>query len=413
MPPSSSVRTEAAGSRHGAVRHCIPRLDAIGAPLVGPSVTRRAHASPSSRRRGHWPHRSRSGCATCAGPRPGQRGKARGRPEPAECSEVRAHWRERGGPGQRGPQRPGQWSGCSSSPTARSRGAHGDLWQGPQHGQEEILRPDRGEVTRLSCRKCQKVARAGAVLGRAARGGAPSATRPAKARGSLVLSAGRARPRRGPRPVQDCLGVGDAGGDHDVSPGRPTSASPSRVKCASPAMIVKRSSWPGWMCSVITPRHAAPVETHHAPSASSVSASIRSTRRRRVEEGGSWSWGVAAADSYGRVRPAWPRPLAPSEPEDPLATMLRWISAARPRWSPSARRRSGLQLVDGVVRAPRAAQGAPRRSRGALEDLGVHPRCPWPAPWCVGGSRTRTSCCTRRAPRSDGPFKASVRERSR
>ncbi len=46
---------------------------------------------------------------------------------------------------------------------------------------------------------------------------------------------------------------GTPAGTTIVCPGPATCFSPSRVKWASPARIVKRSSWWGWTCSVITP----------------------------------------------------------------------------------------------------------------------------------------------------------------
>src|SRR5580692_2396872 len=113
-----------------------------------------------------------------------------------------------------------------------------------------------GELIRLSCRKCQKVAPSwsgffGAPLGVVL----PSATRPARASwNSLVSSAGRSSttPSISPGPgfPSEC---GTPAGTTIVSPAPATRCSPLRVKWASPARMVNRSSWPGWICSVITP----------------------------------------------------------------------------------------------------------------------------------------------------------------
>ena len=46
---------------------------------------------------------------------------------------------------------------------------------------------------------------------------------------------------------------GTPAGTTTVSPAPATSSAPLRVKWAWPAKMVKRSSWRGWTCSVITP----------------------------------------------------------------------------------------------------------------------------------------------------------------
>src|ERR1022692_214074 len=113
-----------------------------------------------------------------------------------------------------------------------------------------------GEVTRLSWRKCQKVAPSWSGLRGAPLGVVlPSAARPATASwNSLVCSAGRSSTTAwisaGPGFPSEWR---TPAGTTIVSPALAMSSSPSRVKRASPEVMMKRSSWRGWMCSVISP----------------------------------------------------------------------------------------------------------------------------------------------------------------
>ena len=113
-----------------------------------------------------------------------------------------------------------------------------------------------GEVTLLSCRKCQKVAPSCRGFLGAPRGVVlPSATRPARASwNSLVWRAGRSSTTpvisTVPRFPSEC---GTPGGTTMVSPAVAVIGFPSRVKVASPETMVNRSSWWGWTCSEITP----------------------------------------------------------------------------------------------------------------------------------------------------------------
>src|ERR1035438_5258443 len=119
-----------------------------------------------------------------------------------------------------------------------------------------FCRPTGGEVTRLSCRKCQKVAPSWSGLRGAPLGVVlPSAARPATASwNSLLRSAGRSSTiawiSAGPGVPSEWR---TPAGTTIVSPALAVSSSPSRVNRASPAVMMKRSSWRGWTCSVITP----------------------------------------------------------------------------------------------------------------------------------------------------------------
>ena len=145
-------------------------------------------------------------------------------------------------------------SGC---PSGRSRGGRRRPSPAPTAGGSmRFCTQIGGEVTRLSWRKCQKVAPSWSGLFGAPRGVVlPSATRPARAScHSLVCRAGRSSTTPSISAWSGVsLGVRDAGGDDDRLARSGHECSPLRVKWASPARMVKRSSWRGWMCSVITP----------------------------------------------------------------------------------------------------------------------------------------------------------------
>src|SRR5215469_8682421 len=113
-----------------------------------------------------------------------------------------------------------------------------------------------GEVARLSCRNCQNVAPSwnGFV-------GAPrdvqrkSAARPASASCHCrVCKAGRSSTipttSAAPELPSEC---GTPAGTITVWPASAIMGSPFIVKCATPEVMMKRSSWCGWTCSLITP----------------------------------------------------------------------------------------------------------------------------------------------------------------
>src|ERR1700733_1377704 len=113
-----------------------------------------------------------------------------------------------------------------------------------------------GEVTRLSRRKCQKVAPScSGFLGAPREVVRPSAARPARAScHCLVFRAGRSSTMA---VISACPGFPSEwrtpAGTMTVSPAWARCSLPSRVKRASPAVMMNRSSWPGCTCSLITP----------------------------------------------------------------------------------------------------------------------------------------------------------------